>query len=48
MKEMVLKPFAIECGLDAESAFNLLDTFFMTDFQHFSYFENIDKRIKEF
>ena len=48
MKEMVLRPFAIECGLEAETAFRVLDTFFMTDFQHLSYFEHVDKRIKHF
>ena len=48
MKEMVLKPIAIQCGLEAETAFQLLDSFFMADFQHLSYFQHVDRRIKEF
>lgn len=48
MKDMVLRPFALECGLEAETAFHILDTFFMTDYRRFYHFVKVDQRIKEF
>lgn len=48
MKELVLKPFAVECSLEAETAFNVLDGFFSKAHNQFYHFEHINKRIQEF
>lgn len=48
MKDMVLKPFAIACALDANTAFSLVDAYFTGDYGKFYHFEAVNKRISEF
>ena len=48
MKEMVLKPFALACSLQANAAFEILDAFFMVDYRKFYHFEQVNQRISDF
>jgi len=47
MKEMVLRPFAVECGLEAETAFGLLDAYFKKNHRHFYHFTQTNERIQQ-
>ena len=45
MKDMVLKPFALACSLEANTAFALLDAYFTANWQQFYHFEAVNKKI---
>ena len=42
MKDLVLKPFAESCTLDAKVAFNILDAYFRENYKDFIYFEQLN------
>lgn len=46
MKDLVLKPFAQGCSLDATVAFYLLDNFFKGNYSRFKYFDTVDQKMK--
>ena len=48
MKELVLRPFALECSLEAETAFHLLDSFFVSEYRKFYHFEQVNTRMQQF
>ena len=45
---MVVRPFAIECGLQADTAFDLLDTFFEKEYKRLNHFMHVENRIQQF
>ncbi len=48
MKAMILLPFAIECSLEAQSAFTILDMFYAKEYRKFYHFDTVNKKIIEF
>ena len=48
MKDIVVRPFAIECGLQADTAFDLLDTFFEKEYKRLNHFMHVENRIQQF
>ena len=42
MREMVFRPFALECSLEAPAAFQLLKAFFEQEWRIFYYFEQLN------
>ena len=48
MKDRVLKPFAVACQLEAKTAFDLLDAYFMINHRKFYHFETVNQRITQF
>ena len=45
MRELVIRPFAEACSLDATVAFQVLDAYFKDNYNRFIYFQQLNQKM---